>query len=85
VTNPTVEALTRELQELEAQRPEMPRGLHAEHPKFIEWHQAFQAHVDRKQQLLSRITAHLYPIETGVRQERPIPAEFNSHPVRLRR
>lgn len=82
---PSVETLTRELQEMEAQRPEMPRGLAADHPEFVAWPQAFQKHVDRKQLLLSKITAHLHPVEVRVRQERPIPAEFNRPPARLRR
>ncbi len=72
--SPAVKALAQELLELEAARPEMPRGLPPEHPEFIRWHQAFQAHVDRKQVVLAKISAAMYPITTHVIQERPMAA-----------
>ena len=81
--NPTVRALTLELQELEANRPEMPRGLDPEHPLFVTWHHAFQKHVSRKHLLIAQINGAMHPIETRVIQERPM-AALKPLPSRLR-
>ncbi len=72
--SPAVKALAQELLELEAARPEMPRGLTPEDPRFIAWHQDFQKHVDSKVELLKKINGHLYPIDTTTIQERPMAA-----------
>ena len=79
----SVASLSAELRELEANRPEMPRGLDAEHPLFVAWHHAFQAHVDRKMRLLSKLTAAMNPLDIRTRQDRPL-AALPAHPYRLR-
>jgi hypothetical protein len=80
----TVEACRAKLVELEASIPEMPRGLDANHPLFIEWHLAYSAHVAKRERLQCRITALSHPIELGVRQERPKVALPVRAPRRLR-
>ena len=42
----------------QALRPDMPRGLHAQDPAFIEWHEAFAAWCTIKQRMVGRLNAH---------------------------
>ena len=70
----SLELLHAELAEVEASRPEMPRGLDSSHPQFVAWHKAFSKYATRKARIESKITAFLNPVETRKRQERPLAA-----------
>ena len=70
----SVAALSAELRQLESNRPEMPRGLDAEHPLFVAWHHAFQHHVDRKVRILAKLSAAMCPLDLRTRQDRPLAA-----------
>ena len=79
----TLDKLRAQLAELEATRPEMPRDLPPDHPRFVAFRNALQAFVDRKQLLQAQISAALCPIEFGKRTERPL-AALRPAPMRLR-
>ena len=81
--NPSVATLSAELRELEAHRPEMPRGLDSKDPVFVAWHHDFQAHVDRKVRILAKLTAAMCPLDLRTRQDRPM-AALQRLPSRIR-